>query len=336
MEYQRIVISKFGKPEVLQVLREKELPKPKKGQVRIRVLATSACFTDTLIRRGIYPGVRKKPPFSPGYDLVGLVDQLGEGVTHLSIGQKVADLTVTGAYTEYLCLNAHSVVPVPDGLDDGEAVSMILTYLTAYQMLHRSTRLAPGHKVLIHACAGAVGTAMLQLGKLMKLKMYGTASKKKHPLIEAMGAIPIDYENEDFAEVLKESEPQGLDAVFDPMGGNYFPRSLSVLQKKGTLVAYGYQHAASGKGGHVVLDFFKVLWWNLLPAKPRANFYVITSFRKKHPQWFRQDLDELFTLLAQGKIKPLIGKTMRLDQAADAHALVEHFEVKGKVILKIT
>ncbi len=130
MEYNRIVISKFGSPEVLQKVSEKELPRPEKGQVRVKVLTTSACFTDTLIRRGLYLGVKKKPPFSPGYDLVGIVDELGEEVKNLSIGQKVAELTVIGAYTEYICLDASSVVPVPENLDNTEAVSFdtILSY----------------------------------------------------------------------------------------------------------------------------------------------------------------------------------------------------------------
>ncbi|MFD1551255.1 oxidoreductase [Putridiphycobacter roseus] len=335
MAYNRIVISKFGAPEQLKKVREKELPVPKKGEVRIKVLATSACYTDTLIRRGIYPAVRDKPPFSPGYDLVGVVDALGEGVDNLTIGQKVADLTVIGAYTEYICLDSNSVVVVPEDIPPVEAVSLVLTYVTAYQMLHRFIQVKEGDVILIHACSGAVGTALLQLGKLMNLKMYGTASKSKHQFIKAMGAIPIDYNKEDFAAVIKRSEPDGIDFVFDPIGGSYFPRSLSVLKKKGTLVAYGYQNAASGKDGHVVLDFFKILFWNLMPTKPSAKFYIITSFRKKHPDWFKEDLKLLFELLSAKKIKPVIGKVMSLDQAAEAHSLVENYKVEGKVVLTV-
>lgn len=335
MEYNRIVISKFGAPEVLQVVREKSLPIPKKGEVRVKVLATSACFTDTLIRRGIYPAVRNKPPFSPGYDLVGVVDALGEGVTDLSIGQKIADLTVIGAYSEYICLDADSVVIVPDHLDNAESVSMILSYLTAYQMLHRVLQIKEGSTVLIHAASGAVGIALLQLGKLLNLRMYGTASKSKQKFIEGMGAIPIDYANEDFEKIISEHEPDGIDVVFDPIGGSYFPRSLRIIKKKGTLVAYGYQNAASGKDGHVVLDYFKIMFWNLLPSKPSAKFYIITALRKKNPDWFKEDLNELFSLLSEKKIKPIIGKVMNLDQAAEAHKLVENYKVEGKIVLSV-
>jgi len=335
MKYNRIIISKFGPPEVLQKVRENELPIPSKGEVRVKVLITSACFTDTLIRRGIYPAVRNKPPFSPGYELLGVIDALGEGVRNLSVGQKVADLTVIGAYTKYICLDAESVVLVPEHLDNAESLSMILSYLTAYQMLHRSTKVKQGDTVLIHASSGAVGTALLQLGNLLNLKMYGTASKNKHKFIEDMGAIPIDYKSQDFTEIIKKNEPKGIDIVFDPIGGSYFPRSLSILKKKGTLVAYGYQNAASGKDGHVVFDYFKILLWNLLPTKPSAKFYVITSLRKKHPNWFKDDLNILFMLLSEKKIKPVIGKVMKLDQAAEAHKLAENYEVEGKIILTV-
>ncbi len=138
MGYKRVVISEFGGPEVLKVIEEKNLPEPGNGEVRIKVLATSAAFTDTLIRKGIFPEVKRKPPFSPGYDMVGIVDKLGENTTKLKIGQKVAELTVIGAYSEYICLPEDRLVPVPDELDAAEAVSLVLSYVTAYQMLYRS------------------------------------------------------------------------------------------------------------------------------------------------------------------------------------------------------
>lgn len=330
-----MVISAFGGPEVLKEITESNLPEPKRNEVRIKVLCTSACFTDTLIRRGIYLGIKNKPPFSPGYDLIGIVDKVGEGVTHLKEGQKVAELLVVGAYTEYICLEAKTLVPVPEDLNDEESVSMVLSYLTAYQMLYRSAKVKAGQTILVHACSGAVGIAMLQLGKLLNLKIYGTASQEKHGFIEKYGAIPIDYKNDDFVEVLHKAEPNGIDAVFDPIGGDYFPRSLKVLKKKGTLVGFGYQNSASGNGGNVVLDYFKVLFWNLLPTKPSSNFYVISAWHKKHNDWFREDLKQLFTLLSERKIKPEIGKIMKLSEAVEAHRLVESAKIEGKIILRV-
>ncbi|WP_027420578.1 medium chain dehydrogenase/reductase family protein [Crocinitomix catalasitica] len=335
MEFKKIVITKFGGPEVLKMITEPSLPEPKPGEVRVKVLCTSAAFTDTLIRRGNYLGIKVKPPFSPGYDLIGIVDKVGAGVTHIKKGQKIAELTVIGAYSQYICLNAKTVVPVPDGLKNEEAVSLILTYLTAYQMLHRSAKVKEGQTILIHACSGAVGTAMLQLGKLMNLKMYGTASKGKHDFIQAEGGIPIDYQHEDFLERLKKDEPNGIDAVFDPIGGDYFPRSLKVLKKRGTLVGFGYQSAASGNGGNVILDFMKVKFWNLLPTKPNANFYIISDWHQKQNDWFKADMQALFNLLATHKIRPEIGKIMDFSQAAEAHKLVESAAIIGKIVLTV-
>jgi NADPH2:quinone reductase len=169
MSYKRVIITEFGGPEVLEVIEEEVLPEPGPGEVRVKVLATSATFTDTMIRKGKYPDVKEKPPFSPGYDVVGVVDKLGEGVTGLKSGQMVADLTVIGAYAEYICLPASRLVPVPDGLDPAEAVSLVLSYVTPYQMLHRSAKIQRGQRILVHGAGGAVGTAMLQLGKLLDL-----------------------------------------------------------------------------------------------------------------------------------------------------------------------
>ncbi len=123
MSYQRVIITEFGFPQVLKVIEEVELPEPKLGEVRVKVLVTSATFTDVMIRKGKYPGIKQKPPFSPGYDLVGIVDKLGEGTNRLQVGQRVADLTVTGAYSEYVCLPENRLIPVPEDLDPAEAVT---------------------------------------------------------------------------------------------------------------------------------------------------------------------------------------------------------------------
>ena len=183
MSYKRVIITGFGGPEVLKVVEESELPNPKSGEVRVKVLATSAAFTDVMIRKGKYPDVKEKPPFSLGYDMVGIVDQIGEGATRFKVGQRVADLTIIGAYSEYLCVPESRLTPVPDNLDPAEAVSLILSYVTAYQMLHRISKVKGSQRILVHGAGGAVGTAMLQLGKLLDLEMYGTASKSKHGVV---------------------------------------------------------------------------------------------------------------------------------------------------------
>ena len=335
MSYKKVIITKFGPPEVLKVIEEEHLPEPEKGEVRIKVLVTSAAFTDTLLRKGMYPEVRKKPPLSPGYDMVGIVDKCGEDAFVFEVGQKVAALTVYGAYTEYICLHQDTLISVPKSLDDAEVVSLILSYMTAYQILHRSAKIQKGQSILVHGAGGAVGTALLQLGKLLDLKMYGTARKSKHNLIKSLGAIPIDYQSEDFVERIKTFTGTGVDAVFDGIGGDYFKRSINSLKPGGILVAYGFQQAVMTNGSmlDIILGFIKIKLWDILPNKISATFYAITSLRKKHPDWFKEDLTALFGLLKEGKIKPVIAKKMPLTDAVEAHKLLDKSNVEGKIIL---
>lgn len=333
MSYQQVVITGFGGPEVLKVVEEDKLPVPQKGEVRIKTLATSACFTDTLIRKGIYFGIRHRPPFALGYDVVGVVDELGEGVTHLRNGQRVAELTVTGAYSEYLCLPAAHCVPVPDGVDAAEAVSLVLTYITAYQMLHRIAKVKPGARILIHGASGAVGTALTQLGALHGLEMYGTASNTYRDLVTSLGATPIDYQTEDFAERIENLTPRGVDAVFDGIGGSNFRHSLQCLRRGGIVVAYGSYNSSIGKGGNAMLSYVSLMIRSALTIGKSAAIYSIVPLKNEHPDWFLADLTELFHLLEQGTIKPVISREFHLTEAAEAHRLLEARGVKGKIVL---
>ena len=335
MGFKRIIISEFGDPEVLKVVEEGWLPEPQKGEVRVKVLATSAAFTDVMIRKGKYPDVKEKPPFSPGYDLVGVVDKLGEGVTGLRVGQRVADLTVIGAYSEYICLPEDRLTIVPDRLDPGEAVGLVLSYVTAYQMLHRIAKVKEGDSILVHGAGGAVGTATLQLGKILGLEMFGTASRSKHELLSELNATPIDYQRENFVDCILSKENRGIDAVFDPIGGDNYKKSFSVLKKGGRLVGFGFYNAVMGKGGSIVSDFMRLKLWNLLPNGKSTAFYSIGALRKKHPHWFSEDLVKLFDLLGQRKIRPIIAKRLSFEDAILAHELIEKAEVQGKIVLSM-
>ena len=332
MSYKQVIITEFGGPEVLEVVHEPILPEPQANEVRIKVQATSACFTDTMVRKGVYYDLKEKPPFPPGYDMVGVVDKIGPHVTTLKVGQTVADLTVSGAYTEYICRAADSLVPVPDGLDPAEAVSLVLSYVTAYQMLHRTAKVQPGQTILIQGAGGAVGTALIELGALHELEMIGTASKSKHELVESLGCLPIDYQNEDFLDRVGQGT---VDAAFDAVDMDNFKRSFKTLKKGGTFVAYGFYNNAMGKGGSVPLDYLRVKLWDVLPNGRSSTFYSIGAMRKKYPDWFREDLTALFDLLAQGKIKPAIERRMKLEEAAEAHKLVEQAAVKGRIVLLV-
>ncbi|WP_235015228.1 alcohol dehydrogenase catalytic domain-containing protein [Oceanicoccus sp. KOV_DT_Chl] len=218
MSYQHVIITAFGGPEKLQVVLEPELPEPTDNQVRVKVLAAGTGFTDTIIRQGQYVDVKDKPPFTLGYDWYGVVDKVGANVSNVTVGQFVADMPVIGGYTEFLCVDAEQVVLAPDGLDPAEAVCMILSYTTAYQMLTRIRELKPGSQCLVHAAGGAVGTALLELGKELGLHMLGTASAAKKSLVESYGATHIDYQSEDVEQRVKQLSAGGVDAVFDTLG----------------------------------------------------------------------------------------------------------------------
>ncbi len=327
----RVVITRLGGPEVLQWV-EQDTPTPGPGQVLVKVLATGVAFADVLMRRGLYPGTPKFP-FAPGYDIVGEVNALGDGVTQFAVGQRVAGLIMIGGYSRYTAVPANRLVSVPEELDPGEAVSLVLNYVTAYQMLHRIAKLREGQRILIHAAAGGVGTATLQLGKLAGLEMFGTASKAKHELVTSLGAKPIDYRSEDFVERLGPLAPGGVDAVFDPIGGKNWWASYKCLRSGGSLVCYGSQAALSEGKLSAGIGFALLGLMKLLPDGKRASWYNVRKLSDVTPELFREDLTRLFELLAQKLIHPVIAARFPLREAARANELVEKAQVSGKVVL---
>jgi NADPH:quinone reductase-like Zn-dependent oxidoreductase len=335
MVYKRIIITQFGPPEVLQLIEEPQLPEPKSGEIRVKILATSAAYTDTMIRRGAYPDVKDKPPFSPGYDMVGVVDKLGKGTSKFHVGDRVCDLTVIGSYSEYLCVLEDRLVSVPQSVDAGEAVSLILTYVTAYQMLHRIGKVQTGQSILVHGAGGAVGSALLELARLENLCIYGTASAEKHEALQQFGATLIDYRHENFVDKIIRVEPDGVDLAFDGLGWQSFKRSLKVIKPGGLLVAYGFSDAVKKGKTAVILDFIRFKLMSMLPSSRRKTFYSITDFRNQHPDLFANDLNRLFELLSNSKIKPFIWKRMPLSEARKAHELIEKSKPIGKIILEI-
>ena len=192
MKSLRIIVRRLGGPEVLETV-EVEAPEPGRGEVRVRVLAAGVSFADLLMREGIHPE-KTLLPFTPGWDIVGVVEKTGDEASQAMVGQMVAALPIHGGYAQHICLPQSELTPVPDGLDPAEAVSLVLNYVTAYQMMHRVAHASRGQRVLIHGAAGGVGTALLQLGRLVGLEMYGTASLATHQIVSDLGATPIDYQ----------------------------------------------------------------------------------------------------------------------------------------------
>ena len=334
MKYKHIVITRPGGPDVLQMVKD-DLPETQPGMVGVKILTAGVAFADVALRRGSYPG-RAASPVTPGYDIVGVVDRLGADVTGFALGQRVAALTGTGGYTEYMWLPVAELVPMPDGLDAAEAVSLVLDYVTAYQLLHRVAKVKDGERILIHGAAGGVGTALLQLGKLSHLEMYGTASSPKQALVSTLGGIPIDYQHEDFVERIHSLTGDGVDVVFDSIGGENLERSYRTLRAGGRLVGYGMRASLKdGKHNPQIGAESAAIRGRLqsLQDGRTVTSYFIGSLKASHPHWYREDLTMLFNLLAQQKIAPVIARRLPLAAAAQANELLEKSEVMGKIVL---
>jgi len=327
----QVVITAQGGPDVLKYV-EDDLPVPGPGQVRVKNLASGVAYADVLMRHGLYPGIPPFP-FAPGYDIVGDVDALGSDVAQFSVGQRVAALTMIGGYAQYTLVPAAHLVPVPAQLDPAEAVSLVLNYVTAYQMLHRFANLREGQRLLVHGAAGGVGTAALQLGKIAGLVMFGTASKPKHELVSSLGATPIDYRAENFVERIAQLAPGGVDCVLDPIGGKNWLASYRCLRPGGTLACYGASSAVTEGKLSAGLGFAMLGLLKLIPDGKRAYWYNIKTLRDSHPDWFREDLSKLFALLAGRKIQPVIAARLPLREAARANELLEKAQVSGKIVL---
>jgi NADPH2:quinone reductase len=343
MRHTRIIVTHYGGPNALQVL-EEECPEPKGGEVRVRVLAAGVSLPDLMMREGIHPETPPLP-FTPGWDLVGVVDRLGNHVSGLEPGRIVAALPISGAYAEFVCLPQQELVPVPSGLDPAEAVSLVLNYVTAYQMLHRSAKVSRGQRVLIHGAAGGVGSALLQLGRLVGLEMYGTCSSRGMSTVANLGGIPIDYEHQDFVKEIHRLTGEGVDVVFESIGGTHIWRSRKALRAGGTVVAYGLTSSLRGgrlasdrSGGRhrfraiAIFGLYIAAGW-LLPGRKRVVPYSIQWLKRLRPAWFRQDLTALFDLLQQQKIKPLIVQRLPLAEARQAQELLGNGGVTGKIVL---
>jgi NADPH:quinone reductase len=345
----RVVVDHFGGPEVLRVVEEDD-PRPGPGEVRVRVLAAGVSFTDSQLRAGTYIPGAPKPPFTPGYELVGVVEELGADCSRLREGDRVGALTVWGADADRVCLPEAGAVDVPEDLDPAEVLSLLFPYMTAYQVLHRIAMAKRGETVLVHGAAGRVGTAALELGALAGLRLFGTCSARDRAKVEALGAVAIDYRNEDFLGVVRKSG--GVDVVVDSLGGPISLHSFRALRSGGRLVVFGRYNTL--KEGHkdwpAVIKWYAsigALWlWEKLSPRRRVLPYQIQKFRDaaqkrpgavggepRYPEWFREDFGVLIELLREGKIHPVVAERLPLSDARRAHELLERTAATGKLVL---
>jgi NADPH:quinone reductase len=326
-----VQVRRFGGPDGLEVV-DAPLPAAGAGEVRVRVLASGLEYTDVTIRRHLYPQTAaRRPPFVLGYDVVGEIDQLGEGVTGFQLGDRVADMTVLGSNARYRTLRANQLTRVPADAEPAEAAALILSWTTAYQLLHRSARVQHGQRVLVHGAAGAVGQALLTLGRMAGLTLWGTARGEHAPLVRELGATPIDYQREDFTRVL----PGGFDIVFDGIGEDGYRRSFAALSRGGLLCAYGYIAGVQAQRRMLTMLMWiaRLYLQQWLPGAKRARFYSINAMRVRHPAWFREDLERLFAMLVRGDIRPRIAQRISFEEIVEAHRRLEAGGLDGKLVL---
>jgi NADPH2:quinone reductase len=317
---------------------EEPIPEPRPREIRVRIIAAGVGYPDVLIREGTYPG-GPRPPFTPGYELIGTVDKLGAGANGFELGQRVGAITVYGSHADYLCVPQWWLAPVPERLDPAEAAVVVFNYVTAYQMLHRTARVREAERVLVHGAAGGVGTALLQLGRLAGLELYGTGSRTQTGVISALGATPIDYTKGSFVERIRELTGNGVDVVLDGIGGGVALDSYRALRRGGRLVMYGHYGTTVGgrKSARRVALFYLsgalVFAGNLLPDGKRVRAFQVAKLRDRHPEWFQADATTLFGFLAEGKIEPIVAERIPLVEARRAHENLGRGGVTGKQVL---
>ena len=325
---QAVMLTRKGGPEVLETV-ELPLPVPGPGEVRVKVRATGVGSTDVTMRRGSYP-YAPPIPFVPGYESVGLVDAVGPGVTTLKEGDRVCALLVHGGYATHVVRREEDWLKVPEGLDDAEVVSLILNYVTAFQMIHREAKLQPGQRALVNAANGGVGQALLDLLRAHGVHAIGAASTSKQSIVQSYGATPIDGRGGRLDVQVRALVPEGVDAAFDAVGGAQASQCVGALKKKGTHVWYGFM------GAQGLPRLAQSAWWTFFGARlggKRGAFYGITMLYRKNPTPFREDLQALFGLLRDGKIKPKIAQRFGLLEARAANERLEQGGIDGKLVL---
>jgi NADPH:quinone reductase len=327
--YRAVMLTKKGGPEVLEVV---DLPveNPGPGQLRIRVRAAGVGATDLNMLGGNYM-FAPKIPFVPGYEVAGVVDAVGPGVTSFEAGQRVAALTVHGAFAELMVREAEHFLPIPDGVTDRDAAAVILNYVTAWQMIHRVAKVQSGQTALVTAAAGGVGTAALQLLRLAGVKAHGAASASKHALLRTLGATPIDYRAAPLDRLVRTLEPNGVDYAFDAVGGSNIGTCIGALKRGGMVVGFGFMAAESALAK---VAMFGNLFVGARLRGRRGDFYGISALYRKDPKPLRKDLPKIFALLAEKKIDPLVTHTFGLLEARKALELLATGSVQGKIVLE--
>ncbi|MFG2501205.1 medium chain dehydrogenase/reductase family protein [Streptomyces sp. NPDC048441] len=332
-----VVLPGAVEPEGLEV-RQTAAPVPAAGQVLLAMEATGISFAEQQMRRGKY--FDQPPyPFVPGYDVVGRVVAVGAGADQGLAGRRFAALTKTGGWASQVVVEAADLVEVPESVASTDAETLVVNGITAWQMLHRIAKAERGQTILVLGANGGVGTTLVQLARQAGVRVIGTASPRHHDALRALGVAPVDYRDPQLTTRLRALAPNGVDAVFDHVGGDGIVDSFHMLAPGGTLVSYGTASTrdVTGSSKAPVLKLLaRLAYWNLLPNSRHAHFFNIWAGKKKADVFrarLREDLSQVFALLADGAIEAQIADRIPLSRVADAMRLAESGTVAGKVVL---
>ena len=338
-----VVITKHGPPEVLQV-QERPDPVAGPGEVRIAVKAAGINFADLLARTGMYPDAPKTPSVV-GYEVAGVVESVGEGVTEFQVGDRVVGGTKFGGYAELVVTNVKDVFLLADGLSFEQGAAIPVNYGTAYAGLVIMGGLRAGDRVLIHAAAGGVGISATQIAKRLGAEVFGTASPSKHDAIRRFGVDhAIDYRNEDFAEaVLRLTNDEGVDVAFDAIGPSSFRKDYKILRPGGRLICYGLSEVQTGEKrnlpgllkGVASMTTATMPWWkSLMILNENKGVFGLNML-----WWWEREgsLSRVMEPLAEGfesgAYEPVVAESFPFEKAADAHRFIHERKNVGKVVL---
>jgi NADPH2:quinone reductase len=319
-----IVCNSFGSPDTLN-FQEIETPTPKEGELLITVKACSVNFPDTLIIQGKYQ-FRPEFPFSPGSDVAGVIEQVGENVKHFKVGDAVVGFIPFGGFAEKAIVNAKDCFPKPKGMSMVNASAFLLAYGTSYHALKDRANLKEGETVLILGASGGVGLTALELSKLMGAKVIAAAStKEKLELCKEFGADEvINYAEESLKDRVKElTNGKGVDVIYDPVGGHFSELALRAIAWKGRHLVIGF---ANGEIPKIPI--------NLTLLKGASIVGVFWgAFAQKEPKESLANIQQLLTWFVKGDVKPHIDKTYSLENAPKALEDMMHRKVKGKIVI---
>ncbi len=326
----KVLVPRLGNEDVLQVV-ESSIQNPKPKEVQVQVLHSIVSGSDVNMRRGTYP-FQKKPPFTPGYSMIGRVLTNGVDCDKFASGSLVACLTVYGAQAERMNVPEKYLVPVPEALDRLQAVALILDWMTAYRMLERRARIKRGQRIFVHGLSGGVGTAVLRLARLRGADVYGTAAASKHDELRSSGAVAYDYKQKDWIAGMQNLG--GVDAVFDPLGYESFDESYSILRRGGLLVGYGQNlpaltHTPQRSAFPMIVKLFarNLAFW----SGKRTTFFGLL----RGSEGFNSDLALLFRWLGEGRIQVPIKAVFRLDEIQEAHRTYAKNASIGSIVLNV-